>query len=102
MPPIEWGGHIIEWLFEIGPVVHTGMGHTHIRDVDVCAWQENQEIALTPWECSLIIKLSKTYASGLVLFENPKSPAPWMPIAQPNVKAIDAWTEMLKSHAKKR
>lgn len=102
MPPVSWGAHLIEWMFEVGPVLSDSMGLSPLSDRDMRAWQDNQGISLTGWECATIIRLSRIYCAGLATYKDEAVAPPWAPITQPNVKAIDAWTEMLKSHAKKR
>ena len=100
-PPLEWGGHLVGWLFDAGPALNSGMGLAPLCDRDLLAWQENQGLLLTPWECSTIIRLSRIYTNGLSNYADPKSIAPWVPeIREENVKAAtDAMQSWLKQMA---
>jgi hypothetical protein len=97
-PPLDWGGHLIGWLFEAGPVLSTGMGLAPLCDRDLVAWQENQGLLLTGWECSTLIRLSRIYASGLSQYTDPKSAPPWAPPADPEAmkRATASRQEMMK------
>jgi len=64
MPPVDVGEHLIEILFEVGPIKSTGMATAAINDLDLLAWQLNQETKLSPWECQCIRHLSIEYANA--------------------------------------
>lgn len=79
MPKIGVAGYLIEILFEIGPTKPAGMGgQIGIDDLDLVAWQQNQQVRLSPWECHTIRSLSRDYAA--MLFEASKAdcPAPYV------------------------
>jgi len=101
-PPLDWGRHLIEWLFEAGPVLSTGMGLAPLCDRDLVAWQENQGLLLTGWECSTMIRLSRIYANGISQYTDPRSIPPWSPdVREESVKAateaMQGWLKKLAS-----
>jgi hypothetical protein len=80
LPLIEAGAHILEALFEIGPCKPAGMGGSvAIDDLDMLAWQANQQLSLTPWEARAVRTLSHEYAAMLSRAGNAKCPPPYSP-----------------------
>lgn len=64
MPPIEWGQYLIDWLFEIGPVMPTGMGSAPLTGVEIKAWQKLLGVKFQPIEARLLRRLSSEYAAA--------------------------------------
>ena len=82
MPPLNEGGYLVRLLFEIGPVHPIGMGGAvAISDQDLIAWQTNQRVRLSPWECAAIRELSRDYAGMLGEAQSANCPPPWLPQA---------------------
>lgn len=80
LPPIDAGLHILEALFEIGPCKPAGMGGSvAIDDLDILAWQANQQLSLTPWEARTVRVLSHEYAAMLSRAGDAKCPPPYLP-----------------------
>lgn len=77
LPPVDEGGHLLDVLFQIGPVVATGFGAAPISELELAAWQFNQHTRLEPWECAIIRQLSREYAAMLSEATNPNCPAPY-------------------------
>lgn len=77
MPPLTVSDHIVGYLFEIGPIVTTGMGTAPISHQEMQAWQHNVGIALEPWQARLIRQLSHDYIAEMQRAEKPDCPAPW-------------------------
>lgn len=69
--------YLIEWLFEIGPVVPAGMGMASIGWRDLAAWQDVTGIELDPWEARLLRRLSAEYHVQAQKAEKPDCPAPY-------------------------
>lgn len=68
MPPVPWqANYLLEMLFDIGPVMPVGMGNGSISEQELRAYQDNQGIELTWWECSILKMLSREYAAQLSL-----------------------------------
>lgn len=79
LPPIEGGGYLIDILFEIGPIKPAGMGaQIGIEETDLLAWQQNQQVALYPWEAKLIRLLSREYAAMAMEARDPLCSAPYI------------------------
>lgn len=79
-PKVVNGGYLLEILFEAGPVKIAGMAsQVAIDEMDLTAWQMNQQIALSPWECKTIRMLSREYAAMLSEAVNPNCPSPYLP-----------------------
>lgn len=84
-PPLECAQHIINYLFEIGPILSTGMGAVSISNQELYAWQSNVHIRLKPWESRFIRKLSTEYLSESHKAAKEGAPAPW----QSDIEYID-------------
>lgn len=68
MPTVPWQtNYLLEMLFDIGPVMPTGMSNGSISEQELRAYQDNQSITLTWWECSILRMLSREYAAQLAL-----------------------------------
>lgn len=69
--------HIVEWLIEMGITEATGMGPAPLSWREIEAWQRASAIELSPWEASLIRKLSIAYIGEGAKAESENCPAPW-------------------------
>jgi hypothetical protein len=79
MPDVGSAGYLIEILFEIGPTKPAGMGgQISIDEIDLIAWQQNQRVRLSPWECKIIRTLSRDYAAMLFEASKHDCPAPYV------------------------
>jgi hypothetical protein len=76
-PPLECAQHIVNYLFEIGPVMSGGMGTVQISNTELQDWQRNIGITLNPWEARFIRKLSADYQSESHRAAKEGCPAPW-------------------------
>ena len=61
MPPIQWGGYILDYLFEVGPTMPSGMGSGPLTFSEIEAWQRAVGIRLSPFEAQLLRRLSVDY-----------------------------------------
>lgn len=94
--------HILEYLFEVGPVMPGAMGPVPITHQEIAAWQRLRCIYLSPWEVSFLRRLSLEYLGELHEAENPLRPAPWAdaePIVEPQSVA-ERMRQSLGSKAK--
>lgn len=109
LPPLAFGLHLIEILFEIGPVKPAGMGGTlAIDEQDVYAWQCNQDIALSAWEARTLRRLSREYSYMLTQASEPSCPAPYVPEEYINAErrkkiadAMSGWADKLNEQRKR-
>lgn len=79
MPPVEVGGHLLRWLFEVGPTMSNGMGQTPISSTELRDWLSITGVRLTPWEVRTLRILSMAYVGEYSEASDPKHPAPWLP-----------------------
>ncbi|WP_051971855.1 hypothetical protein [Massilia sp. 9096] len=63
LPPLEWGGYLVEYLFEFGPTTATGMGSVPVEPQCIESWQRQTGLNLSPWEFLTLQRLSKEYAA---------------------------------------
>jgi hypothetical protein len=78
-PPLPAGQYLIDLLFEIGPVDFSFESRpAPLCDIKLESWQRNQSVCLSSWDCMMLIKLSKDYASMLVQARSTSCPAPWV------------------------
>lgn len=91
MPPIEGAGHLLEYLFEIGPTLAAGGAPGPITHDELRAWQSNTGIALTSWQSRTLHRLSRDYLAEYHQAGKANAPAPWrVPDAVPQVSDTQA------------
>lgn len=78
-PPLEGCGHLIEWLFECGPINNGGMGQAPISWTDIKDWSSLTGINITGWEAGVLKKLSSAYLSEYQQAKDPVRIAPYQP-----------------------
>lgn len=61
MPPLEWGGYLVEYLFELGPTMAAGMGAGPLMPSELHAAQQLLGIQFQPGEARLLLRLSRDY-----------------------------------------
>ena len=79
MPPVSGFGNVLDYLFEIGPVLDGGMGPVKITNEELLAWQTNNRKRLAPWVCRLIIRLSHEYKNAFIDAGQRGAKPPWTP-----------------------
>lgn len=79
MPPVEAGQHLIDYLWEVGPVVAAGAGIAPVPHSEILAWQQNTGIDLDSWEVRTLRRLSEEYLSQSIASEKPDARPPWTP-----------------------
>jgi hypothetical protein len=77
MPPLEWGLHLVQYLFKLGPTVIAGMGAGPIPPPYIETWERRTGIELSPWEFEQILRMSSEYAGESALASKPDRPAPY-------------------------
>ena len=77
MPPIEVGGYLAGYLFEIGPTMPGGMGAAPITNQEIESWQRLARITLAPWEARFLRRLSRDYIGESHKAEKRGAEAPW-------------------------
>lgn len=84
-PPLECAEHIIDYLFDVGPVMSGGMGSIQLTNTELQHWQQNVGIRLQPWEARFIRNLSRDYLGETHRATEKGCPAPW----QSGIEHID-------------
>jgi hypothetical protein len=89
LPDVDVGFYLINYLFDIGPVMPAGMGVDRISQSEIRAWQVNTGIELRPWEVRALRRLSGEYAAEAQRATEHDCPSPL------KVKlTIDHWKEV--------
>ena len=77
MPPLEAGGYLLGYLFEVGPVMAGGGGVGPLTYQELGAWQAATGIELRAWEARFLRRLSGEYLAESRRAEQPDCPPPW-------------------------
>lgn len=90
MPDVRCS-YLLNWLFEIGPVLSGGMGAAPISNEELLAWQQNIRIRLSSWEARTILRLSRDYLNESQKAEKRDCPQPWSSEEKPliSLNALD-------------
>lgn len=57
MPPVRCGKHLVDILFELGPV----KAESAIEPGDLPGWEHVMGVEFDPWEMRVLIQLSRAY-----------------------------------------
>lgn len=79
MPEIVAGRYLIDYLFDVGPVVSGSMGSGPVTSKNLIPWMEEQGLSLQPWEARFIRRLSQEYLAESQKATDRKCPPPWRP-----------------------
>ena len=71
-PPLLGCGHLLEWMFECGPVNEGGMGLSPLSWQDIESWSRQTGVNATGWESGVIKTLSSAYLNE---YQQAKDPA---------------------------
>ncbi len=77
MPPVEAGKHIVDFLFEFGPLVRSGDGSGPMTHTEIRNFQENTGVEFDSWGARLLFKLSREYYSESNRAKSVDCPEPW-------------------------
>lgn len=90
MPPND-APHLTEYFFDAGAVMNLGGGQAPISSAELVAWQQGRGITLSPWEFSLLRRLSRDYLNQYFASQDPSEPAPYISRAsiEANRKAVN-------------
>lgn len=77
MPSISGGEHVLGYLYEVGPVMPTGMGPVPVTHQELESWQNLTGIELHPWETRFLRALSREYRTQAQTSEKADCPPPY-------------------------
>ena len=77
MPPLDWGGYLVDYLFEFGPV----KAESPLEPVDIPAIEHVLGVEFQPWEKRLLLQLSREYKGEMHAATKRSAPVPWPPAA---------------------
>lgn len=77
MPPVEGSACLLDYFFDVGPVVGTGMGGVPLRSEHLSAWQTETGTRLQSWEARALRRLSGEYLSESHRAEKLGCEPPW-------------------------
>lgn len=83
VPPIEWGQHLVDLLWEFGPVKK----EWPLEDVNILAIQQVLGVQFQPWESRLLLRLSREYYGEMNAATKRDAPPPW-PDAAPQWQQV--------------
>lgn len=86
MPEIDYGAHLIEYVFKFGDISYT----------EILSWCELTRTPLTAWEAETMIRIKSSYDSMKQKSEDKDIPAPYLSneaqlIEQVNQQFDDLW-----------
>lgn len=87
MPPVEWGGYLLGYLWEVGPTMPGANGPVMVSHQEMAAWQSGVSIRLRPWEQRLLRELSGEYIAQHFKAKEPQCAAPWTTDTEASLKA---------------
>lgn len=88
MPPLEWGDYLVEYLFEVGPTLPTGMGAAPLTPPVIESAQRLLGIEFRPWEARLLLRLSREYLAESLKATEQNCPPPWFDSGAQDVDRI--------------
>lgn len=89
MPPLDGAAYLIEYLWEVGPVMPGAMSAAPVTHEELRAWAELTGIELRPWEARFVRRLSRDYAAEGQRAVTLGCEPPWkMPSAKPEPSAV--------------
>lgn len=94
MPPLEWAGHLVEYLFEFGPTMAAGMGSGPLTPSEIEAAQRLLGIQFQPWEARLLLRLSREYLAESHRATEQSCAPPWQDEESQAVDVVETGRNM--------
>jgi hypothetical protein len=79
LPDLEGFSFLIDYLFEVGPGISSGMGYCGLSFQEIESWLRTTKLDLTAWEVLALKKLSSAYVSEYNQADDPKRKPPYIP-----------------------
>ena len=77
LPELEYGSHLIEFLYELGIYTVSGFGILPLSFSEIEAWKNTTKTNISSWEARVLKFLSSSYVSQHNASEDPNCPAPY-------------------------
>lgn len=78
LPELYAAAHLVQHLFDVGPVAVGGMGPAPLTFAEITAWQAACGVPLRPWEAQTLRAMSVAYVGQSVDAEAPDAPPPYI------------------------
>jgi len=88
--------YLVEYLWEAGASLSTGMGSVPLTWQELKAWQEQTGIELQPWELRIIRKASQEYVVQAQEAHKPDCPPPGKIVEQDQLKVAKHIKQVLR------
>jgi hypothetical protein len=87
LPSPGAAAHLVDYLFELGPVTAGAAGPAPIGWPDLQAWQQSTGVELQAWESRGLRRLSYEYLDASQAAQAPDCPAPYSRAPTPDHRA---------------
>lgn len=77
LPDVGPAMHMVDYLFQVGPVMANGMGSVPLTHSELASWQHNTGIELSAWESTTLRRLSCEYLAMSAQARDPSCPPPY-------------------------
>lgn len=96
-PDIEFGDYLIDYLFELGPVMYTGDGIAPITFSEIESWALLTSTPVSPFDAKALRFLSASFVRQANAAKDPKCPSPWEPTMPDREVISDGVEAMFKA-----
>ena len=76
-PELPFRAYLAEWLFDVGPVMQSGMGPVALSHLEIQAWAANVGLEFEGDEAQWLQKMSAVYAGELSESDGKDTPQPF-------------------------
>ena len=101
-PHIEVGEYLIDYLFELGPVMYTGEGIAPVNFGEIESWALLTGTPVSPFDAKALRFLSASFVRQANAAKDPKCPSPWEPTMPDREVISDGVEEMFKALQKRQ
>ena len=77
-PEIDFGLHLTEWLFSVGPTMRVGDSHGGVSNAEIAAWAKNGGMAFEGGDGLWLFQMSRAYSDELHRSSDKDTEAPFM------------------------
>lgn len=99
MPDVEHAEYIIEYLFDVGPAINTGMGIAPVGYSEIRDFRDVTKLNINSWDASMIRHLSRVYVAQFNESKSKTCPSPWsdaMPLDDRRAAVVAGFKSMAR------